>query len=164
MSLSHDLHQLLPYYGITVHETRDTTHYKRERHGWMHKYETHTANQRLFPKAKLNFLCNKASGGGCRAHTRAVRLLSNPRAPVAKIAPTYSDSRRVIQAALRVAEAGTGSWRLPRQQRTLADSVDVCVCWQHLPPRKCGSVPRSKPSDSVLLRSRYDEGIRHIVN
>ena len=31
-----------------------------------------TANQRLFPKAKLNFLCNKASGGGCRAHTRAV--------------------------------------------------------------------------------------------
>ena len=123
-----------------------------------------TANQRLVPKAKLNFLCNKASGGGCRAHTRAVRLLSNPRAPVAKIAPTYSDSRRVIQAALRVAEAGTGSWRLPRQQRTLADSVDVCVCWQHLPPRKCGSVPRSKPSDSVLLRSRYDEGIRHIVN
>ena len=46
-----------------------------------------TANQRLFPKAKLNFLCNKASGA-CRARTRAVRLLQIP------VHPSPQKSRR----------------------------------------------------------------------
>ena len=121
------------------------------------KYETlnlsHTLSRTVFQ--------SKAQVWACRAHTRAVRILSNSRAPMAK---TFdSDSRRVTQAALSVAEAGTGSRRLPRQQRTLADIVDICVCRQHLPPRKCGSVPRAQLSD-LVLRSRYDEGIRHIVN
>ena len=55
MSLSHDLHQLLPYYGITVHETRDTTHHKRERYGCTNETlvfaAIHTVVVR-FPKGK----------------------------------------------------------------------------------------------------------------